>query len=262
MRPRYALLLTALVLLTAAPATHAALRTEAVEYRAGDTVLQGYLAWDDARTRPRPGVLVVHEWWGHNAHARAQAERLARAGYVAFALDMFGKGRVTQHPEEAQQFVGEALASAEVAASRFAAARARLAAHPLVDTTRVAAIGYCFGGAVVLGQARAGANLDAVVSFHGALATASPARPGTVRARVLVCTGAADEFVPEAQVQAFEAEMRAAGADFKVVRHPGAKHGFTNPKAAEYGLPQLAYDAKADAASWAEALKLLKKSLR
>ncbi len=240
----------------------AEVRTREVEYREGDTVMQGFFAWDDARRAKRPGVIVVHEWWGHNAHARAQAERLARAGYVAFALDLFGKGKVTKHPSEAQGFVAEALKDPAVAAARFAAARAQLEADAHVDPARIAAVGYCFGGAIVLAQARSGADLDAVVSFHGALATDRPAAKGAVKARVLVCTGAADPFVPEAQVKGLEDEMRAAGADFRVVRHAGAKHGFTNPAAGDYGMEALAYDAKADRASWAEMLKLFKQALK
>lgn len=251
-----------LIAMCLAATARSEVRTREIEYREGDTVMQGTMAWDDARKGRRPGVLVVHEWWGHNAHARAQAERLARAGYVGFALDMFGKGKQTTHPSEAQAFVGEALADPAVAMARFAAARAQLVADAHVDSSRIAAIGYCFGGAVVLAQARSGADLDAVASFHGALATANPATKGKVRARVLVATGAADPFVPEEQVVAFEQEMRAAGADFRVVRYAGAKHGFTNPRAADYGMEQLAYDAMADAKSWAEMLKLFKKALK
>jgi len=262
MRRTLPLLCALFMMLCSASAAHAEIRTREIEYREGDTVLQGFIAWDDARKSRRPGVLVVHEWWGHNAHARAQAERLARAGYVGFALDLFGKGKVTQHPDEAQGFVSEALKDPAVAMARFAAARAQLVADAHVDSTRLAAIGYCFGGAMVLAQARSGADLDAVVSFHGALATQQPARKGGVKARVLVCTGDADPFVPEAQVKALEDEMRGAGARFEVIRHPGARHGFTNPRAGDYGMEQLAYDANADQRSWAAMLKLFKQALK
>lgn len=143
-----------------------------------------------------------------------------------------------------------------VMAARFNAALEQLKHDPHVDSTRIAAIGYCFGGAVVLGMARSGADLAAVVTFHGALATQSPAQPGKVKARVLVLAGGADPFVPPEQVEAFKKEMQAAGARFDVVVYPGAKHGFTNPDAAQYGMKELAYDATADRESWAAMRKL------
>ena len=250
-------LTTAVVLLSLSP-KDASVKTRELEYRAGDTALQGFIAWDDAARGRRPGVLVVHEWWGLNEHARHQARRLAEAGYVGLALDMYGKGKVTTHPQDAQAFVSEVTKDPAVLAARFNAALEQLKRDPHVDTTRIAAIGYCFGGAVVLGMARAGADLAAVVTFHGALATTSPAQPGKVKARVLVLAGGADPFVPPDQVEAFKREMQAAGARFEVTTYPGAKHGFTNPDAATYGMPQLAYDAAADRESWAAMLKLFK----
>jgi|SRR5690349_4715824 len=234
------------------------IKTRDVEYRQGDTVLQGFVAWDDAARGKRPGVLVVHEWWGMNQHARNQARRLAEAGYVGFALDMYGKGKVTTHPQEAQAFAAEATKDPAVMAARFNAALEQLKHDPHVDSTRIAAIGYCFGGAVVLGMARSGADLAAVVTFHGALATQSPAQPGKVKARVLVLAGGADPFVPPDQVEAFKREMQAAGARYEVVVYPGAKHGFTNPDAAQYGMSQLAYNAEADRESWAAMRKLFR----
>ena len=256
MRTRYGLA-TAVVLLSLSPKS-GNVKTREIEYRHGDTVLQGFVAWDDAARGRRPGVLVVHEWWGHNEHARHQARRLAEAGYVGLALDMFGKGKVASHPEEAQAFVAEVTKDPAVLAARFNAALEQLKRDPHVDTTRLAAIGYCFGGGVVLGMARAGAQLAAVVTFHGALATNSPAQPGNVKTRVLVLTGGADPFVPPEQVEAFKREMQAAGARFEVISYAGAKHGFTNPDAGKYGMPQLAYDAAADRESWAAMLKLFK----
>ena len=236
----------------------ARVQTREIEYRQGDTVLKGFIAWDDAVQGKRPGVLVVHEWWGLNDHAKNQARRLAEAGYVGLALDMYGDGKVTTHPQDAQGFVAEVTKDPAVLAARFNAALAQLKQDPHVDTTRLAAVGYCFGGAVVLGMARAGADLAAVVTFHGALATQTPAKPGKVKARILVLAGAADPFVPPEQVEAFKKEMQAAGARFQVVSYPGAKHGFTNPDAASYGMSQLAYDAAADRESWAAMLKLFR----
>src|SRR5213592_1052916 len=256
MHARYGLAMAA-VLLSQSPG-NADVKTRELEYRQGETVLQGFIAWDDAARGKRPGVLVVHEWWGHNAHARHQARRLAEAGYIGFAMDMFGKGKVASHPEEAQAFVAEVTKDPAVLAARFNAALEQLKRDPHVDTTRLAAVGYCFGGGVVLGMARAGADLAAVVTFHGALATQTPAKPGKVKARILVLAGAADPFVPPEQVEAFKKEMQAAGARFQVVSYPGAKHGFTNPDAASYGMNQLAYDAAADRESWAAMLKLFR----
>src|ERR1051325_7557555 len=254
---RHGLAMAALLLSLTPPQT-AKIRTREIEYRQDGTGLQGFVAWDDAVRGKRPGVLVVHEWWGHNEHARNQARRLAEAGYVGLALDMYGKGKVTTHPQDAQAFVTEVTKDPAVLAARFNAALEQLKRDPHVDTTRLAAIGYCFGGAVVLGMARGGADLAAVVTFHGALATTSPAQPGKVKARILVLAGGADPFVPAEQLEAFKREMQAAGARFEVITYPGAKHGFTNPSAAQYGMPQLAYDAAADRESWAAMLKLFK----
>src|SRR5438477_2755433 len=253
-------LAAAAVLLSLSP-RGATVKTRELEYRQGATVLQGFSAWDDAAPGKRPGVLVVHEWWGHNEHARNQARRLAEAGYVGFALDMYGKGKVTTHPQDAQAFVSEVTKDPAVLAARFNAALEQLKHDPRVDTTRIAAIGYCFGGAVVLDMARAGAPLAAVVTFHGALATKTPAQPGKVKARILVLAGGADPFVPPEQIEAVKREMQAAGARFDVIVYPGAKHGFTNPNAGQYGMDQLAYNAAADQQSWAAMLELFKRGL-
>ena len=247
-------------LLWSASTASAALQTKAVDYSAGGTQLQGYLAWDDAVKGRRPGVIVVHEWWGHNEHARHAAERLAKAGYVAFALDMFGKGKLAEHPDQAQAFVAEAMKDANTP-DRFNAALAVLRGDSHCDTTRIGAIGYCFGGAVVLGMARAGADLKAVGTFHGALATQTPAQPGAVKAKLLIQTGAADPMVTADAVTAFEKEMTDAHADFRIIRYPGAKHSFTNPDAGKHGVPGLEYNADADKKSWAELIKFFKANL-
>jgi dienelactone hydrolase len=257
MRTRQWATVAALCLSTAAPAA-AEIRTREITYKQGDTTLQGYVAWDNAVADRRPGVLIVHEWWGHNDHVRQQAVRLAEAGYIGFALDMYGKGKVATHPKDAEAFMNEVL-KASLAGPRFDAALAQLKKDPHVDPLRIAAIGYCFGGGVALGMARGGADLKAVVSFHGAMPppAAAPTPKGQVKARVLVLAGAADPMVPLAQVEAFEADLKASGADVTVVSYPGVKHSFTNPDAAKYGMNGLAYDAKADAASWAAAMTLL-----
>jgi dienelactone hydrolase len=240
----------------------AAVKTRDVEYTQDGTTLHGHLAWDDALKGKRPGVLVVHEWWGMNEHARRQAERLARAGFVAFALDMYGDGKVTTHPQDAQGFAAEATKDPAVVAARFNAGREQLEQDPHVDSKRIGAIGYCFGGGVVLGMARSGADLGAVATFHGSLGTDHPAEPGKVRTPILVMTGTADPFVPADQVTAFEREMKAAGANVTIIRYPGAKHSFTNPDAAQYGMSQLAYNANADKKSWAAMLSMFRKALK
>jgi dienelactone hydrolase len=232
-----------------------------VEYRAGDTVLKGYLAEDTALKGKRPVVLVVHEWWGLNDYARKRASMLAELGYVAFAVDMYGDGKTARHPEDAAKFASEAVKNNVVSEARFNAALDFIKQQPLVDPTRIAAIGYCFGGGVVLHMARQGADLKGVVSFHGSLATDSPAKVGAVKARVLVFSGEADKMIPPEQVAAFKEEMTKAGASFRFVGYPGVMHSFTNPDAdiyaKKFNLP-IAYDRKADRDSWAQAKKFLK----
>ena len=235
--------------------SQAAVVTETVEYKAGDTVMTGYLAYDDAVQGKRPGVLVVHEWWGHNDYARHRARMLAELGYTALALDMYGEGKVAEHPDDAGKFAGAVRGNMPVARQRFDAALDLLSKHATVDPGHIAAIGYCFGGGIVLEMARAGVDLDGVVSFHGSLGTGNPAQPGKVKAEVLALNGAADPFVKPEQIDAFRAEMDAAGVNYKFISYPDAKHAFTNPGASALGtkfnLP-LEYNEAADKASWAE----------
>jgi len=248
----------AILLALAVSATPAAaeVQTKVVDYTVGGVALQGFLAWDDAAASgKRPGVVVVHEWWGHNEHARNSARKLAEAGYVGFALDMYGKGKVAAHPDDAMKFMTEATRDPAVLGARFDAAVAELKKDPRVDPSRIGAIGYCFGGTVVISQARMGADLGAVASFHGGLGGLPPVKAGGVKARVLVYTGAADPMVPAAQVEAFRKEMAAAGAKVDIVSYPGAKHGFTNPAAGSFKMDALAYDAAADKASWSAMLE-------
>ncbi len=260
MRTGSALVLTAVLTALASPAI-AAIQHRVINYESGGVQLQGYMAWNEAVKGKRPGVLVVHEWWGHNAHARRAADRLAQAGYVGFALDMFGKGKLATHPEDAQAFVAEATKDPAVTTARFNAALELLKQDPHVDAARIGAIGYCFGGAVVLGMARSGADLKAVGTFHGALSSGSTAQPGAVKAKLLIQTGDADPMVPAEAVAAFEKEMTAAGADYRLVHYPGVKHSFTNPEAGTHGMDGLAYNADADKKSWAELLKFFKAAL-
>lgn len=240
-----------------APRAVAEVETREVTYKQGETELSGFFAWDAAAKGRQPGVIVVHEWWGHNQHARNQAIRLTKAGYVGFALDMYGKGKVTTHPSDAQAFAAEATKDPQIVKARFLAALDLVRKDPHVDPQRIAAIGYCFGGGIVLAMARQGVDLAAVVSFHGAIATQQPAAPGAVKARLLVLNGADDPMVTAEQIEAFKKEMTAAGAKYEFVSLAHAKHSFTNPDADKVGMPALAYNAEADQASWDAMLKLL-----
>lgn len=244
-----------LLFLGGALSAQAAIIAKEVEYKANGTAMKGYLVYDDKIKGKRPGVLVVHEWWGLNEYSRKRARMLAELGYTALALDMYGDGKQAHHPEEANKFSSELMKNQDAAKARFEAAHALLVKQDSVDPKRIAAIGYCFGGTIVLEMARSGAELDGVVSFHGNLGTTTPAKPGAVKAKVLVLTGADDPFVPAEQVERFKKEMDAAGVNYKLVIYPGAKHGFTNPDATEFGkkfkIP-LEYDKAADEASWKE----------
>lgn len=264
----FSLIATALVLVACgkedpAPAIEEAavsdIRGEEIIYEVDGTSLKGYIAYD-AAAGPRPGVLVVHEWWGHNDYVRDRARMLAEMGYTAFALDMYGDGKLAAHPEDAQKFMMEVLGNLQGAEARFRAATGILQEHPATNPDDIAAIGYCFGGAVVLHMARSGADLDAVASFHGSLGTQSPAQPGAIKGRLLVANGADDPFVPAAEVEAFKAEMEAAGADMRFISYPGVVHSFTRPGATEIGeqfdMP-LRYDEAADKDSWAALTTLL-----
>ena len=221
-----------------------------VEYRSGDTVLKGYLAENTLRKGKRPAVLVVHEWWGHNEYARNRARMLAELGYVALAVDMFGDGKTAQHPEDAGKFASEVMKNKAVGEARFNAALDFIKQQPAVDSSRIAAIGYCFGGTTVLELARSGAPVLGVVSFHGGLQTANPDDARNIKGRVLVLAGGDDPFVPPAQRAAFEDEMRKAGVDWQLHVYGGAQHSFTNPEVDRYKLPGAVYDRKADHRSW------------
>jgi len=251
---KHLLLTLAYLVLTSIPAL-AAVHGSEVTYSDGDQRLKGYIAYDEALSGKRPGVLVVHEWWGHNEYARKRARMLAELGYVALAVDMYGDGKQAEHPEQAGQFAAEVQKNMEVGRRRFAAAMKLLKGHPMTAAEQIAAIGYCFGGGIVLQMAREGMDLKGVVSFHGSLATSTPAEKGKVKAAVLVCNGGDDSFTTPEQIDEFLQEMIGAGAMVGFHSYPGAMHSFTNPEAdrlaAKYSL-HLAYNAEADRRSWQE----------
>lgn len=243
-----------------AATAHAAIQGKEVSYQADGTSLKGYVAYDDAVEGKRPGVLVVHEWWGLNDYARKRARMLAQQGYTALALDMYGDGKMAHHPDDAQKFSSEVSQNEALAKTRFDAALALLKQQKTVDADNIGAIGYCFGGSVVLNMARLGEPLKVVESFHGGLKTSHPAEPGVMKARIASFTGEADPFIPAEQVAAFRQEMDKAGVKYHVVTYPGAMHSFTSPDAdklgKEFNLP-MAYNAAADEASWADGLAFL-----
>jgi dienelactone hydrolase len=228
------------VLFAGVSPARAEMKTEVVEYRHGDVVLEGYLAYDDSVQGKRPGVLVVHEWNGHSGYVRQRAEQLARLGYVAFASDIYGKGVLAKDTKEAARLAGIYLgAGLDVLRNR-----------PEVDPTRLAAIGYCFGGSTVLELARSGADLKAVVSFHGLLDSPTPEDARNIKGKVLVLHGGDDPYVPMKQVEAFQEEMRKGGVDWQFVTYGGAVHRFTNPEAGSDNSKGVAYNERADRRSW------------
>ncbi len=237
----------------------AAVKTEVVEYRHGDVVLEGYLAYDDAQPGKRPGVAVFHAWRGHDEYVRGRARQLAEQGYVAFAADMYGKGVRAKDHVEAGKLSGAFRADRELMRARAGASVERLRAHPRVDATRIAAIGYCFGGTAVLELARSGADLAAVVSFHGALDTPHPEK-SKPKARILVCHGADDPHVPPERVAAFADEMRRAKADWELIQYGGAVHSFTEREAGSDPTKGVAYHERADRRSWESMLSLFEEA--
>ena len=246
------LILAAGLFVAGSPEASAAVRTDTVTYQDGDAVLEGYLAYDDASPNPRPGVLVVHEWKGLNEYAKRRAEQLAELGYIAFAVDMYGKGIRARDHDEAARLSGIYRSDRQLMRRRILAGFEELKRHPLTDSSRIAATGYCFGGTSVLELARSGADLVGVVSFHGGLSTPNPADAANIKGRVLVLHGADDTFVAPEEVAAFESEMRQAGVRYRLIKYPGAVHSFTIPEAGNDPSTGMAYNAEADRRSWEE----------
>ena len=227
--------------------------TEALKYSAAGDELHGHLAYDDAISGERPGVLIIHEWWGLNDYMRERAAQIAGLGYAALALDMYGEGKVGSSADEAGALMTTVLNDMDTGTARLQAGFDALAGHSLVDKARIGAMGYCFGGAMVLHMARIGVPLQAVVSFHGSLGSFHKPAPGEVKAKILVCHGADDSLVPTEDIEHFKSEMKEAQADMEFIAYEGALHGFTSREAdangAQFGLP-LAYDETADRESW------------
>ena len=247
-----------IILVTICSPLYAAIQGKEVKYEANGMSLHGYLAYDDSIQGKRPGVLIVHEWWGHNEYARKRARMLADMGYVALAVDMYGEGKQASHPKEAGEFSSAVRKNMPIAKARFQAAMELLNKHEKTQSSEIAAIGYCFGGAVVLDMARAGLDLKGVVSFHGSLNTSIPAERDKVKAKMLVLNGGDDKFIKPQAIDDFKQEMTNAKVDFEFISYPGAVHAFTNPEATgfgkKFGIP-LAYHPQADRLSWTEMQK-------
>jgi dienelactone hydrolase len=252
----------ALLVLCLAACTAVEITTADIAYADGDTALRGYLAKPAGASGPLPGVLVVHEWWGCNDYAKQRARELAGRGFAAFALDMYGEGKATADPKEAGAWAGAFYQDRALLLRRANAGLGRLKAEPGVDGTRLAAIGFCFGGKVCLDLARSGAEIRGVVSLHGGLKTDAPATRGAIRARILVLHGGADPTVPPADVAGFMEEMTAADASWRMEIFGGVLHAFTNPAAHPApGLP-IGYNAEAATAAIARTWVFLDDVLR
>src|SRR5437899_720857 len=228
----------------------AAVKTKVVTYTHDGTTLKGFLAWDDAVKGPRPGVLVVHEWWGLNDYARGRAEQLAKLGYVALAADMYGEGKVTEHPKEAGEMAAKVRANVKDWRKRAEEALDVLKAQPQCDKTRLAAIGYCFGGSTALQLAYSGADLKAVVTFHAALPAPKAEEAKRIKASILVYHGADDKFIPDQAIKSFRDALDKAGVKYEFVSYPDTVHSFTVPDADKHNIAGMKYNKSADEDSW------------
>ena len=245
------MIVSLLVAVACAISAEAKLVTQTVEYKQGDTTLEGYLAYDDSFAGKRPGVLVVHQWMGLTDYEQNRAAMLAKLGYIAFCADIYGKGIRPQSIKEAGTEATKYKTDRALMRLRVNAGLAELKKNSLVDNKRVAAIGYCFGGTTVIELARSGAALNGIVSFHGGLDSPTPADGKNIKCKVLACHGGDDPFVPAKDLAAFEDEMRVANVDWRLIKYGGAVHSFTQPMAND-NPPGAKYNARADQRSWAD----------
>lgn len=234
----------------------AEIKHKTVTYSYGDTKMQGYLAWDDAKTGKRPGVLVVPEWWGINDYAKKRADQLAALGYVAFAADMYGDAKLTDSPKEAGMLAGGVRKDLKAWEGRARAALAVLEHDDKVDAGKLASMGYCFGGSTSMMLANVGAPLKAVVSFHGGPVEPTPEQAKQVKAKIVILNGADDANIPPAAVEKLKAAYEAGGVSVRAVNYAGARHSFTVPGADARGMENIRYNADADRQSWAEMQKV------
>lgn len=237
-------------LLVAAVPVQGKVVTRSIAYTDGDVQLEGYYAYDDAVAGPRPGVLLVHAWWGLGNDEKARAHQLAELGYAAFALDMFGKGKFTDDPAQAGQWAGAFYQDRQLARTRAAAGLAVLTSQAEVDSSRVAAIGYCFGGSIVIELAYSGADLRGIVTFHGNPLPAMEGDADRVKAHMLICHGAADTLVGMDKINAFTDSLAGSTIDWELIVYAHAKHSFTTPSVDKMNLAGAGYNALADNRSW------------
>lgn len=258
-------LLLALMPFLFAQAAFAAVQTKVIEYKDGETVLEGFLAWDDAiatEKHPAPAVLVIPEWWGNNEYSRGRAKQLAELGYVAFAIDMYGKGKVTTDPKQAGEWSGAIMKDVPARRARVTAGLEILRGQKIVDAARVGVIGYCMGGTLAVDLARTGADLKAAVAFHAStFSGAKPEENKQIKGTLLICHGAEDGFVPAGEVDKFQAQMKESGTDFVFMSFSGAVHSFTNPGVDKMGVPGAKYNANADKRSWAAMEEIFQEKL-
>ena len=237
------------------------LKEENVSYTLDTLTMKGFVAYNHATDAKRPVILVVPEWWGINDYTRSRAKQLAELGYLAMAVDIYGNGAIADNPELAGKMAGPFYQNPQMAKARFDAALAKIKTYPMADTNKIAAIGYCFGGGIVLNVARLGENIKGVVSFHGSL-NGVPADKKTLKADILVCHGEDDKFVKQEDVEKFKKDLNDIGASYTFKSYPNATHAFTNPNATENGkkfnMP-IAYNAAADTASFNEMKVFFKK---
>jgi len=259
----YLFKLVLLYLFSITTLAQADIHTHEIEYFNNSTKLKGYLAYDNAIQGKRPGILVVHEWWGHNEHARGRTRMLAEDGYTALAVDMYGNGKTANHPKKAGELMNAAFKDWEASQARFNKAKEILQAHKTVDSTRIGAIGFCFGGAVSLRMAREGADLDGVVAFHSSLPLMPKITKGNMKASILILNGSEDSSLNPEIVGSFVKEMLAGNVDFTYKNLAGAKHSFTNKKADEFSkafnISNLKYNKQADEQSWSEMQRFFKR---
>ncbi|MEI8086763.1 MAG: dienelactone hydrolase family protein [Paludibacter sp.] len=249
---------------TASKKVTSMIKEENITYSVGSTVMKGYIAYNENLKGKRPAVLIVHEWWGLNDYPKTRAKQLAELGYIAMAVDMYGDGKIATNPKEAQALASTFYSNPQLSKSRLDAALAEIKKHKQTDNQNIFAIGYCFGGSVVLNSAKLGSELKGVVSFHGGLAGV-PANKKLLKAMILVCNGGNDKFVSENDINTFKHQLDSIGANYTFITYPNATHAFTNPASTEVGksfnMP-IEYNKKADIDSWNDMLAFFKKTIK
>lgn len=257
------LICASLISCSCACVLQAQVQTKTLEYRDGDVILEGFVAWDPAKTTtPRPGVLVVHQWLGLTDYEKSRCKQLAELGYVAFALDIYGHDVRPANVQEAAKLSGTYKADRQLYRRRLKLGLEQLQKQPGVDTRKLAAIGYCFGGTGAIELARSGADIAGLVSFHGGLDSPNPADGQQIKAKILICHGADDPFVPAADIEAMQAEFDKAHVDWQMISYSGTVHSFTQPMAGNDNSRGAAYNALADQRSWGAMLQFFQEIFR